>query len=136
MKIDSSKYFAIVQLETTIFVADFDPANGNLNEAREIAFPSLTFTSQELNAGGAASDNMLVCSTLTSSSQYHIITFINTDSWTLTSFKASGGSITLLGFSEFFNTDQIVLAYDKDSSEFFSIQASYDKLNYTELYTS
>ena len=135
LKDNLSKFFAIVQYSTTILVIDLDASNGNLNEAREISFPSLTFTSYQLHVSGGISDNMLFCSTLTSSTQYQIVTFINTDSWTLTSYNTPSSNVTLFGFSKLYDTDKIALGLIKDSSQGFSLRAAYDKLNYTELYT-
>ena len=136
LKNDLSKFFAIGELTTTLFIFDLDPSNGNMNDVRELSFPSLTFTSLQMDAGGAISDNILVCSILTSSTEYHIINIINTDTWTVSSYNAPSGSITLLGFSLLFSTDQIVLSYEGPSSEYFTIRIAYDKLNLTELYTS
>ena len=136
MKDDLSKYFAIVQLETTLFIVDLDGSNGNLNDVREISFPSLTFTSLETHAGGAISDSMLICSTQTDSSKYHIISLINTDTWTLTSYNAPSGNMTFFGFSKLFDTDQIILILSLGSNQPFSLKTAYNKLNYTELYTS
>ena len=137
MKNDLSKFFAIGQLETTVVIFDFDPSNGNLNDARELSFPSLTFTSMELHAGGAISDNKLLFSTLTSSSEYFIVGIINTDTWTVSSYQAQPNIINfLLDFSQLFSTDQIVLCIRAKTSGHFTIRTAYDKLNMTELFTS
>ena len=76
---DLSKYFAVGQLAATSFVFDIDPSNGNLNDARELSFPSLALATVQLQAGGAISDNILVCSMLSTSPLYHVINIINTD---------------------------------------------------------
>ena len=137
LKNDLSKFFAIGQLETTVVIFDFDPSNGNLNDAREISFSSLTYTSMQLHAGGAISDNKLLCSTKTATSEYYIVSIINTDTWTVSSYQSQPNIINfLIGFSELFSQDQIVLGIRKQTSGYFTIRTAYDKLNMTELFTS
>ena len=137
VKNDLSKFFSIGQLETTVVIFDFNPSNGSLNDARELSFPSLTFTSMELHASGAISDNKLLCSTKTATSEYYIVSIINTDTWTVSSYQSQPNIINfLLGFSELFSQDQIVLSISKQTSGYFTIRTAYDKLNMTELFTS
>ena len=136
MKNDLSKFFAIGQLVTTVVIFDFDPSNGSLNDARELSFPSLTFTSMQFHASGAISDNKLLVSTKTSSSEYYIVSIINTDAWTVSSYQAQPNVILFfVGFSKLFSTDQIVLTL-RQASIYFAIRTAYDKLNMTELFTS
>ena len=136
VKNDLSKFFSIGQLETTVVIFDFNPSNGSLNDARELSFPSLTFTSMQLHASGAISDNKLLVSTKTSSSEYYIVSIINTDAWTVSSYQAQPNVILLfVGFSKLFSTDQIVLTF-RQTSIYFAIRTAYDKLNMTELFTS
>ena len=136
MKNDLSKFFAIGQLATTLVIFDFDPSNGNLNDARELSFSSLTFTSMLYLIGGAISDNKLLVSTKTSSSEYYIVSIINTDAWTVSSYQAQPNVILFfVGFSKLFSTDQIVLTL-RQASIYFAIRTAYDKLNMTELFTS
>ena len=137
LKNDLSKFFAIGQLETTVVIFDFDPSNGSLNDARELSFPSFTFTSMTIQAGGAISDNKLLFSTKTSTSVYYIVSIINTDTWTVLSYQAQPNIInSLMGFSNLFSTDQIVLCIKKQTSGYFTLRTAYDKLNMTELFTS
>ena len=137
MKNDHSKFFAIGQLVTTVVIFDFDPSNGSLNDARELSFPSLTFTSLVMNPSGAISDNKLFFSTKTSTSEYYIVGVINTDTWTVLSYQAQPNIInSLIGFSKLFSTDQIVLCIRAKTSGHFTIRTAYDKLNMTELFIS
>ena len=134
LKDDLSKFFAIEQLRTTLFMVDMNPSNGTLNTVREISFPSLNFTSVVFRGGGSISDNVMVCSVRTSDSQYHILHIINTDTWTLTSYQGLINEQEILGFSQIFDTDQVVLTYLGANSDYFTLKTAYDKLDLTELY--
>ena len=137
MKNDLSKFFAIGQLATTLVIFDFDPSNGNLNDARELSFSSLTFTSMQYYIGGAISDNKLLFSTLTSSSEYFIVGIINTDTWTVSSYQAQPNTVfSIFSFSEIFSTDQIVLSFEKTIPGYLTLRTAYDKLDMTELFIS
>ena len=136
VKDDLSKFFAIGQLGTTFVVFDFDPSNGNLNDARELSFPSLTSTRLEFSSSGAISDNMLVlCGR--DNRNTTVVNFLNTDTWTVSSFNAEEDVIFhILGYSQLFSTDQIVLLIRESQRKNYVIKTAYDRLNLTELFTS
>ena len=91
----------------------------------------------QLHISGAISDNKLLFSADTNTSEYYIVGIINTDTWIVSSYQERSIIIEqLLGFSELFSQDQIVLSIYKQTSEFFTIRSAYDKLNMTELFTS
>ena len=137
LKNDLSKFFSIGQLETTVVIFDFDPSDGSLNEARELSFPSLTFSDMQLHISGAISDNKLLFSADTNTSEYYIVGIINTDTWIVSSYQERSIIIEqLLGFSELFSTDQIVLNMRNATFKFVTIRVAYDKLDMTELFTS
>ena len=137
LKNDLSKFFAIGQLETTVVIFDFDPSNGSLNDARELSFPSLTFTAMQFYSQDAISDNKLLFSAETNTSDYYIVSIINTDTWTVSSYQTRFNIIyRVAGFTELFSTDQIVLCIMTRTPGYFTLRTAYDKLNMTELFTS
>ena len=132
---DSSKYFVLIQREISGLILNLDPSSGNLNEAKDISFPTLSHTSVQIQAGGLISNNQLMFSILGVAPTTFIVNFVNTDTWEAISFNTEiGTSLTIYNFSPLFNTDQIVLAYSR-ISDFHTLQTAYDKLHMTELYT-
>ena len=132
---DSSKYFVLIHRELSGLVLSLDPSNGNLNEAKDISFPTSSYTSLQILAGGLISNNLLIYTIAGTAPTTSIVAFINTDTWEAISFSADEGVYAnTYNFSPLFNTDQIILAGSR-SSDFYTLQTAYDKLHMTELYT-
>ena len=128
---DSSKYVSIMAQLSSALIVVLNPSTGDVIDVRQLTF-STTFTNMELFANGKVSDNMIVVSLIVSSENSNLMSFINTDTWESTGYKASS-SLQLSGFSPLFNTNQIVLLMT-DKANYWSLQAGYDTFNYTELF--
>ena len=129
---DSSKLINILQVDLFPVVIVLNPADGTLIDARRIE-NNLTYDSARLQASGKISSNIFLVSIITDTPIYNLLSFINTDTWEMTSYT-SENVIKSLGFSSLFNSDQIVLILQDPSYSNFGLQASYDKLHMTELY--
>ena len=128
---DSSKYVSIMAQLSSALIVVLNPSTGDVIDVRQLTF-STTFTNMELFANGKVSDNMIVVSLIVSSENSNLMSFVNTDTWESTGYKASS-SLQLSGFSPLFNTNQIVLLMT-DKANYWSLQAGYDTFNYTELF--
>ena len=94
-----------------------------------------TYSYYSSYAGGQVSDNTVVYSFLIfGSSTIHTIMFLNFDTWETNVYTSESYTI-LYGFSQLYNTDQIILLYAYNLNEFFSLEAAYDKLHLTEFLT-
>ena len=132
---DASKYFVLIQREISGLILNLDPSNGNLNEAKDISFPTSSHAGIQIHASGLISNNQLIYTFVGFSPPIPIVAFINTDTWEAISFSMEAGTYVITyNFSPLFNTDQIVLAYSR-SPDYFTLQIAYDKLHMTELYT-
>ena len=132
---DASKYFVLIHRQISGLILNLDPSSGNLNEAKDISFPTLSHTSVQIQAGGLISNNQLMFSFKGISPSTFIVNFINTDTWEAISFNTEiGTTLAIYNFSPLFNTDQIVLACSK-GSDYYTLQTAYDKLHMTESYT-
>ena len=131
---DSTKYSCILYRENSYQIIVLNSNNGTLIETKHLTY-STNFTGVSLVANGWISDDMIVLSLSTSTENSNMVDFINTNDWTLTSFKGSSRT-ELGGFSQLFNTDQIILLLqDIDNQVDFSLQIGYDKFHMTEFFT-
>ena len=128
---DSTKYVSITALSSAALIVIMNPTNGNLIDARQIAF-STSFSSMELYANGRVSNDMIVVSMTTSSEDSSLMSFVNITSWESTAYKASA-NVQMVGFTPIFDTNQIVLLM-RDSSKYWSLKTGYDQMNYTEVF--
>ena len=128
---DSTKYVSITALSSAALIVIMNPTNGNLIDARQIAF-STSFSSMELYANGQISNDMIVVSMTTSSEDSSLMSFVNITSWESIAYKASV-NVQMVGFTPIFDTNQIVLLM-RDSSKYWSLKTGYDQMNYTEVF--
>ena len=130
----STKYISVQKLNSAGLVFVLNPVDGNLIEAKRFEIPG-NYSSYAIYAGGRVSDNTVFYSLLSfGSSNFHTIIFLNIDTWETNAYTSE--SYTLLyGFSQLYNTDQIILLYAYNLDKFFSLEATYDKLHLTEFLT-
>ena len=129
---DSSKLITVMQVEQAPIVIVLNPTDGTLIDARKVEY-GLNNTSGLLQASGRISNNAIMIS-FSFSTQYSPLVFINTDTWDLTSYSSNVFNVPS-GFTPLFSTDQIVLLIQTNTPDFFTLQAAYDKLNTTELFS-
>ena len=93
------------------------------------------YSSYSIDAGGKVSDNTVVYSLISfGSSNFHTIIFLNIDTWETNAYTSESYTV-FYGFSQLYNTGQIILLYAYNLDKFFSLEAAYDKLHLTEFLT-
>ena len=134
---DYTKYYAYFQQEASSVILVLNPSNGNLTEAKHIAYPEAIDGRDTATFAGKFSQNKILMSISSTSPSYHFLDIIDTDTWERNSYSTSNLYV-LYGASTIFNTNQIILSYafvpTLTSIDRFTIQAAYDKLHLTEMF--
>ena len=130
-----AEYTVIHQLYDSVFLTVLNVTNGNKIIAKEFQYQNLTAgASFQIQASGKISDTKVVIGIRDNSA--HILTFVDVVTWNANTFYAAGSGIFIQSFVPLFSTDQIILMYQGVNSEHYTLQAAYDKLNLTEMYTT
>ena len=131
---DSNRLINIMQIQLLPIVIVLNPADGTLIDAKKIDY-NLTYSFAQINACGKVSNNMAIVFFTGITPNVSPLTFINTETWELTSY-ISTVYIFGAGFTPLFNTDQIVMLLRTIPLDYLTLQAAYDKLNATEFFNA
>ena len=132
---DSSKFFSLTRGNSSFNIVVLYPNNGSHIETKIIASPVNNITSIYFDANGRFTSNILMIYYCVASSSTDYLFFINTDSWTSTSY-VGGKTRRLLNYSPIHSAQQIVLLFNEPLSGFdYTVQSAYDKLNMTEFFS-
>ena len=127
-----TQFYTIFRQVTTSVIFILNPDTGSLIGVKHISYPE-SITDSRTTSSAKLSDNQILLTFLSSDGGSQFVDIINSDTWEKTSYISA--NIYLFGSSPIFNTDQVILLYAETSSDsFFTLQASYDKLHFTELF--
>ena len=129
---DSTKYFSLSRSNSTFNIIVLHPNNGS-HITTKIVTPRASSIAVT-NANGRFSNNLMLMHIPVSFPSSDILILVNTDDWTVTTYKSSSYRF-LYNFSPIFDTDQILLLGLDFSKGFYTLQAAYDKLDKTEFYS-
>ena len=113
----------------------FDPGDGTFIEAKHFDYSGST--GGDFSVSGGISDNMMLVtfSSTDGSSYTTYLDFVNIDTWTTKSYSINR-RLVFYGHSQLFDNDKIILfCEDKNSTNYFSIQTSYNNLDFVETFT-
>ena len=128
-----TKYYSIYQQNASSVIFVLNPADGNLTEVKHITYPQSVTGSQPTYCG-RLSDNQIIVSFSSTGYDYQFIDIINTDTWEQISYSST--YLILISASPIFNSNQVILSFGTSSTAgLFSMQAAYDMLNFTEVFT-
>ena len=132
----SNQYTAITHSQSSSVVMVFNLRNGNLIEARQLQYPTNLSSTYIISANGQVSNDKIVVSL--ASESLGVLSIVDTTDWSHISYQTSGFHVPV-SISELFDTDQIIINFATNvtarSDLAYSLQAAYDMLNYTEIYT-
>ena len=129
----TTEYTVIQQLEESVFILVLNATDGNMLSAKELQFPSLNFNNLKIMSSGKISENEVIIAPRDNNS--HLVTIVNTDTWSVNTYYAAGNTAQLYSFVPLFSTDQIVLLFFQTNSWHYTFQTAYNKLDKTEMYT-
>ena len=112
-----------------------NPNDGSYTEAKHFDYSGST--GGDFSATGGISDNMMLVtfSSTDGSSYTTYLDFVNIDTWTTKSYSINR-RLVFYGHSQLFDNDKIILfCEDKNSTNYFSIQTSYNNLDFVETFT-
>ena len=110
-------------------------SNGSFIEAKRFEYSGST--GGEFSVSGGISDNMMLVtfSSTDGSSYTTYLDFVNIDTWTTKSYSINR-RLVFYGHSQLFDNEKIILFYeDKNSTNYFSLQTSYNHLDFVETFS-
>ena len=129
-----SKYVTMMKLAGDLIVIALNPTTGALIEAKIVEFMSAT--SALISTCGGISDTMIFLSFNSyngSSFNFHV-EYVDLDTWETKSYSFDR-KFNIYGYTKLFNTDQIIFLCDDDNSTtFFSLQTTYNRLDFVETF--
>ena len=129
-----NKYVTMMKLTGELIVIALNPTTGALIEAKIVEFMSAT--SALISTCGGISDTMIFLSFNSyngSSFNFHV-EYVDLDTWETKSYSFDR-QFTIYRYTKLFNTDQIIFLCDDDNSTtFFSLQTTYNRLDFVETF--
>ena len=129
-----NKYVTMMKLTGELIVIALNPTTGALIEAKIVEFMSAT--SALISTCGGISDTMIFLSFNSyngSSFNFHV-EYVDLDTWETKSYSFDR-KFNIYGYTKLFNTDQIIFLCDDDNSTtFFSLQTTYNRLDFVETF--
>ena len=123
-----------MKLTGELIVIALNPTTGALIEAKIVEF--MGATSGSISTCGGISDTMIFLSFNSyngSSFNFHV-EYVDLDTWETKSYSFDR-KFNIYGYTKLFNTDQIIFLCDDDNSTtFFSLQTTYNRLDFVETF--
>ena len=124
----------MMKLTGELIVIALNPTTGALIEAKIVEF--MGATSALISTCGGISDTMIFLSFNSyngSSFNFHV-EYVDLDTWETKSYSFDR-KFNIYGYTKLFNTDQIIFLCDDDNSTtFFSLQTTYNRLDFVETF--